>query len=390
MTHRQDGTGKESSSRPMEMPAVKTTIVGGRPPGCGKMLGAIPRGIEVLVKKACVDPAFRALLLARRSGAADEIGLKLAPAEGVMLDHVPQAQLEAIINRTRVDPSRRNAFLSKAAGVMLAALGASAVVSDADAGPTKGVRPDANAPVATQPASKPTTEPVSRGVRPDMPPREVAGITLGLAAAQPATGPSTQPLPPPAGIRPDVPPPVTGSRPDPPPTPAPPAPIPPTGAVEPAPAPPAPVGLRMRVAGVVVGPVEPAPAQTQPANEPAPVVVWGMRPASKPASAPTTSQPAATQGSQPATQPALSAKEIDALVKQLDDDKFTVREAAHKKLQDQGLAILPALREVLRNDKLGVEARTRLESIVSTLAATTQPVVRPDEIRVVRGLRVAP
>ena len=71
-----------------EYPAVKTTIVGGRPPGSGKMLGAIPRGIEVLVKKASVDPAFKSLLMSVRSKAADEIGLALDAAEA---DALPPA-----------------------------------------------------------------------------------------------------------------------------------------------------------------------------------------------------------------------------------------------------------------------------------------------------------
>src|SRR5512137_1306017 len=103
--------------RDQEFPAVRTTIVGGRPPGSGQPLGAIPRGVEVLVKKASVDAAFRAVLLARRSAAAGEIGLALTPDEAMMLDIVPAAQLEAIISRTKVDPSKAPAFLGKAAAV---------------------------------------------------------------------------------------------------------------------------------------------------------------------------------------------------------------------------------------------------------------------------------
>ena len=60
-----------------EREAVRTTIVGGRPPGSGKSVGMIPRGVEVLLKKAAVDPLFRDLLLERRAGAAGEIGLGL-------------------------------------------------------------------------------------------------------------------------------------------------------------------------------------------------------------------------------------------------------------------------------------------------------------------------
>jgi len=86
----------------------------------------IPRGIEVLVKKASVDPAFRTLLLQKRTEAAGEIDLELDAAEAMMLDAVPDAQLEAIIARTSVPQEHRRTFLGKAAAAMLAAIGATA------------------------------------------------------------------------------------------------------------------------------------------------------------------------------------------------------------------------------------------------------------------------
>jgi hypothetical protein len=112
---------------PAEQPAVRTTIVGGRPPGPGKSVGAVPRGIEVLVKKAAVDPEFKVLLLAKRSAVATEIGLGLSEAEKAMLDGIPEAQLGAIIANTAVSPKIRPAFLGRAAAVMLAALGTTVV-----------------------------------------------------------------------------------------------------------------------------------------------------------------------------------------------------------------------------------------------------------------------
>ncbi len=99
----------------------------------------IPRGIEVLVKKASVDGDFKALLLERRSRAADEIGLTLEPAEAAMLDAVPDAQLETIIANTTVAPSRRAAFVGTAAAIMLAALGAA---SCDEVMPVTGIAPD--------------------------------------------------------------------------------------------------------------------------------------------------------------------------------------------------------------------------------------------------------
>ena len=102
----------------------------------------IPRGIEVLIKKAKVDAAFRELLLHKRAEAAGEIGLTLDPAEAMMLNGVPQGQLEAIIERTRVSPRLRKVFLGGAAAVMLAALGAAVVGCERWPPPTTGERPD--------------------------------------------------------------------------------------------------------------------------------------------------------------------------------------------------------------------------------------------------------
>ena len=132
---------KPDGKKPEEQPAVRTTIVGGRPPGSGRKIGAVPRGIEVLTKKASVDAAFRKLLLAQRSKAADVIGLRLEPAEAMMLDGVPAAQLELVIASTKVKPSLRAIFMGKAAVVMLAAIGAIGC-SDDDQMQTKGISPD--------------------------------------------------------------------------------------------------------------------------------------------------------------------------------------------------------------------------------------------------------
>ena len=111
------------ADRPAEQEAVRTTIVGGRPPGSGQKVGPIPRGIEILLRKAAVDPAFKELLLRDRGGAAETIGLKLEPGEAMMLTAAPAAQIEAVIVRTSVPQEHRRAFLGEAAAVMLAALG---------------------------------------------------------------------------------------------------------------------------------------------------------------------------------------------------------------------------------------------------------------------------
>jgi len=98
-----------------------------RPSTSGQRLGPIPRGVEVLVRKASVDSEFKQLLLSDRAEAARQIDLTLEPAEAVMLATVPREQLEAIITRTTVPQEHRRAFLGTAATAMLAAVGLIAV-----------------------------------------------------------------------------------------------------------------------------------------------------------------------------------------------------------------------------------------------------------------------
>ena len=131
-------------ARPEEAEAVRTTIVGGRPPGSGQRVGDVPRAVEVLIKKAAVDAAFKTLLLKKRAAAAETIELSLDPAEEAMLNAVPPGQLEAIIANTKVSPALRPSFLGYAAAVMLAALGAATAGCNGSGPepPVEGIRPD--------------------------------------------------------------------------------------------------------------------------------------------------------------------------------------------------------------------------------------------------------
>jgi hypothetical protein len=193
---------RDERHRPIEQPAVKTTIVGGRPPGPGKGVGEIPRGIEVLVKKASVDPDFRTLLLGKRAEAAREIGLTLEPAEAMMLDAVPAAQLETIIAHTTVSSVTRAAFLGKAAALMLAALTAAGCEeqppaptgSRPDPPPTKGIlsdRPATPAPTTATPPAKPKTDsPAAKSpAEPEQPMIPMAGVApQPIPRTKPDTG----------------------------------------------------------------------------------------------------------------------------------------------------------------------------------------------------------
>ena len=139
-------------ARPGEADAVRTTIVGGRPPGGSANVVDVPRGVEVLIKKAAVDPAFKKMLLQKRAEAAEAIALKLEPAEAAMLNAVPETQLDGIVANTKVSLSLRPVFLGYAAGVMLAALGAAAYADDAEEWEMRTTGIDAEIPPKTEPA----------------------------------------------------------------------------------------------------------------------------------------------------------------------------------------------------------------------------------------------
>ncbi|MGD8718955.1 MAG: hypothetical protein PVH29_09055 [Candidatus Zixiibacteriota bacterium] len=107
----------------------------------------IPRGVEVLIKKASIDPAFKRKLIEARSGAAAIIALDLTPSERALIDNAAEDQLRAIINRTQVSPKLRPAFLGAAAATMLAALAAAGCKNPAPndtpyPAPPTGINPD--------------------------------------------------------------------------------------------------------------------------------------------------------------------------------------------------------------------------------------------------------
>jgi hypothetical protein len=154
----------------------------------------IPRGIEVLVKKAAVDPAFKFLLLKERTDAAKRIGLRLEPAEEMMLNAVAAGQLETIISNARVEPQQRDVFMGYAAAIMLAAITATALGCERRY-PEAGIAPEV---VPTTTAAQPTTttmqqihQPRTPGLDADLPPR---APERRYSAGMRPSSPSPQPL----------------------------------------------------------------------------------------------------------------------------------------------------------------------------------------------------
>ena len=173
------------SAQENEGEAVRTTIVGGRPAGSGRGIGTIPRGVEVLLKKAAVDAEFRELLFEQRGHAAEAIGLDLDAAESAMLKAIPREQLEYIVAQTLVPVEQRRVFLGRLAAPMLALLG---VVVTGCPAKSKGMESDRPGP---QLAKAQSATPVFSlmGTQPDLPEQNVTNL----------------PAPAPAGIRPDAP-----------------------------------------------------------------------------------------------------------------------------------------------------------------------------------------
>jgi len=120
------------------MGGSRSTTVGGRAGGHGR-LKDFPRGIEVLLKKATVDPGFRELLLRDPFAAADSIELSLQDSERRILVNTPKAVLAAMIRNTFVPRQHAASFLRQKAPALLLLLVASTVALDAEG--TKGVDP---------------------------------------------------------------------------------------------------------------------------------------------------------------------------------------------------------------------------------------------------------
>ncbi|HAE38841.1 MAG TPA: hypothetical protein DCG57_09410 [Candidatus Riflebacteria bacterium] len=98
------------------------TIVGGRPQAPRSMRTDIPRGLEILVKRAAIDANFKSQLLEKRDRIAEELQLPLDPSEKAMLAGIPADHLEKMIRATEVPAAQHNLLAKGTAAAMLALL----------------------------------------------------------------------------------------------------------------------------------------------------------------------------------------------------------------------------------------------------------------------------
>ncbi|HDQ25385.1 MAG TPA: hypothetical protein ENN43_01405 [bacterium] len=103
---------------------IKPTIVGVRPPEDKVDFIRRPIGIEILLKKASVDPVFREKLIKERGAAAEAIAMMLDPSEEAVLSSISEEQLGKMIDNSGVSSEQRPAFEKYTAALMIAVFGA--------------------------------------------------------------------------------------------------------------------------------------------------------------------------------------------------------------------------------------------------------------------------
>lgn len=100
----------------------------------------VPRGLEILLKKASVDPVFRGLLEADPERAAASIDLILTDIERSILANVPPEGLRLMIEKATVPRQYVSTFLSHSAAAMLAVVLSTTVIVTAEG--SAGAEPD--------------------------------------------------------------------------------------------------------------------------------------------------------------------------------------------------------------------------------------------------------
>ena len=111
----------------------RRTIVGGRSRS-DRLVGDFPRGIEILLKKASVDPEFQKSLLKDPSAAARSIELDLNPMEINILTNTPGSVLQKMIASTRVAKQHVKTFRTGTIAAIFAVLLSTTVVAPLLAG----------------------------------------------------------------------------------------------------------------------------------------------------------------------------------------------------------------------------------------------------------------
>ncbi|MFH1434133.1 MAG: hypothetical protein ABIJ56_00315 [Pseudomonadota bacterium] len=104
---------------------------------------SIPVGIEKVLYRAAIDPAFRDLLLADRKKAVESEHMMLSPSEMTILGNVSASALRIMIDRIKPLGHGRKKFMkSVAAAVVTLASGTAAIACDCQHSTCGGIMPD--------------------------------------------------------------------------------------------------------------------------------------------------------------------------------------------------------------------------------------------------------
>jgi len=164
----------------------------------------VPTGIQVLLRLAALDPAFRRQLTERRGDVAQAAGVELTPSERAILAAIPAAQLDQMAASMPPPPPPRREFLRKTAATAVVLLGGAAMAEPL-AGCVRGHGCDEPSPFRQD------QQPATTGIVPDIPEDTGEPVPSRPKDPHPTRGITHHEPPPP---RPDQPPPPTGIAPD--------------------------------------------------------------------------------------------------------------------------------------------------------------------------------
>ena len=168
--------------------AVRTTIVGGQPPGNARSLAEVPIGIERLLGLAAVDDHLAAELERDPVALAEGCGIVLEPTELTVLKATPPSALRGMLDGIRAglaEPARRE-FMKRAAIAVTALLAAStaAVAGCKKTTPEPGSN-STSKPADMDPQPQGMAAKPDAGAPPRKPPRYVDQVKRGVSPRRP-------------------------------------------------------------------------------------------------------------------------------------------------------------------------------------------------------------
>ena len=188
------------------MPGKKRQLGGDKPPRDAQRPSSVPRGIEKLLVLASQSKRLRLELVESRDQLAESAQVELTDSEKAILRSIPAAQIEAMVDNMPPQPPARREFLRRAAASTVALLGGPALAQlaltgceDRNCYPVRGMTTDNPETRATSEAMFETERAVSTAEQATDETGEGTGQELVPELQWPDTDPVTR------GIRPDIP-----------------------------------------------------------------------------------------------------------------------------------------------------------------------------------------